>query len=84
MDVRCGSYASESGTDVTTGGIVVGRRGSMRDDSAEILFQSFLQEALLSGSGMGRDVWLMGQYVTLPSKMSHIDTFHETLIFTHL
>ena len=28
----------------------------MRDDSAEILFQSFLQEALLSSSGMGRYV----------------------------
>ena len=28
----------------------------MRDDSAEILRQSFLQEALLSKSGMGRDV----------------------------
>ena len=28
----------------------------MRDDSAEILFQSFLQEALVSSSGMGRDV----------------------------
>ena len=28
----------------------------MRDDSAEVLFQSFLQEALVSGSGMGRDV----------------------------
>ena len=26
------------------------------DDSAEILFQSFLQEALVSSSGMGRDV----------------------------
>ena len=33
-----------------------GRRGDMRDDSAEILFQSFLQEALVSSSGMGRDV----------------------------
>ena len=28
----------------------------MRDGSAEILFQSFLQEALVSSSGMGRDV----------------------------
>ena len=28
----------------------------MRDDSADILFQSFLQEALLSTSGRGRDV----------------------------
>ena len=31
------------------------RRGDMREDSAEILFQSFLQEAV-SSSGMGRDV----------------------------
>ena len=30
--------------------------GDLRDDSAEILFQSFLQEALVSSSGMGRDV----------------------------
>ena len=28
----------------------------MRNDSAEIFFQSFLQEALVSSSGMGRDV----------------------------
>ena len=28
----------------------------MKDDSAEILFQSFLQEALVSSSGIGRDV----------------------------
>ena len=28
----------------------------MGDDPAEILFQSFPQEALVSGSGMGRDV----------------------------
>ena len=28
----------------------------MTDDSAEILFQSFLQEALVSSSGIGRDV----------------------------
>ena len=28
----------------------------LRDDSAEILFQSFLQEALVSSSGIGRDV----------------------------
>ena len=33
-----------------------GRRGDMRDDSAEILFQSFLREALVSSSGMGRSV----------------------------
>ena len=28
----------------------------MRDDSVEILFQSFLQEAFESSSGMGKDV----------------------------
>ena len=33
----------------------LGRRGDKRDDSAEVLFQSFLQEALVRGSGMGRD-----------------------------
>ena len=33
----------------------LGHQGDMRDDSAEILFQSFLQEALLSSSSMGRD-----------------------------
>ena len=30
--------------------------GDMRDDSAEILFQSFLQEALENSSGTDRDV----------------------------
>ena len=34
----------------------LGRRGGMRDDSAEILFQSFLQEALVSSSDRGRAV----------------------------
>ena len=34
----------------------LGRRGNMRDDSAEILFQSFLREAVVSSSDMGRDV----------------------------
>ena len=34
----------------------LGRRRDLMDDSAEILFQSFLQEALVSSSGMGRDV----------------------------
>ena len=33
-----------------------GRRWDLRDDSAEILFQSFLQEALVNRSRMGRDV----------------------------
>ena len=30
--------------------------GGMRDDSAEILFQSFLLEVIVSSSGMGRDI----------------------------
>ena len=30
--------------------------GGLRDNSAEILFQSFLKEATMSSSGMGRDV----------------------------
>ena len=34
----------------------LGRREDMRDDSAEVLFQSFLQETLAISSGMGRDV----------------------------
>ena len=34
----------------------LGHRGDRRDDSAKILFQSCLQEALVSRSGMGRDV----------------------------
>ena len=33
-----------------------GRWGDMIDESAEVLFQSFMQEALASSSGMGRDV----------------------------
>ena len=35
----------------------LGRLVDMRDDSAEILSQSFLQEAPESSSGMGRDVY---------------------------
>ena len=34
---------------------LLGSRGDMVDDSAEILFQSFLQEAVVSSSGEGRD-----------------------------
>ena len=34
----------------------LGLRGDMRDDSAEILFWSFPQEALMSSSGMGKEV----------------------------
>ena len=33
-----------------------GRRGDLRDDSAEILFQSFLREVNVNSSGMGGDV----------------------------
>ena len=40
----------------------VGRRGKMRDDSADFLSQSFLQEALVSSSGMGRDVHFLIQH----------------------
>ena len=38
------------------GGGEGGRRERHEDKSAEILFQSFLQESLVSSSGMGRDV----------------------------
>ena len=34
----------------------LGHQGDMRDDSAEILFQSFLQEVLVGSFGMGGDV----------------------------
>ena len=34
----------------------LGHRGDMKDDLAEILFQYFLKEALVSSYGMGRDV----------------------------
>ena len=34
----------------------LGYRGNMRNDSAEILLLPFLQEAVVSSSGMGRDV----------------------------
>ena len=34
----------------------LGHWGNMRDDSAEILFQSFLKEAFVSSSGLGRNV----------------------------
>ena len=33
-----------------------GRRGDMRDDSTQILFQPFLQKAIVSSFGMSRDV----------------------------
>ena len=34
----------------------LGRWGNMMDDSAEILFQSFLRETTVSDTGMGRGV----------------------------
>ena len=34
----------------------LGRRRDMRDDSADIFFQSFLLKALTSSSGIGTDV----------------------------
>ena len=33
-----------------------GRPGDMKDGSAKILFQSFLQEAIVSSSGIGKEV----------------------------
>ena len=47
----------------------------MRDDSAEIFFQSFMQEALVSSSGMGRDVhslMMSIHHFLLPSTASPI------------
>ena len=39
--------------------------GCIRDNSVEILLQSFLQEALVSSSGMGRDVHSLITFVQL-------------------
>ena len=47
MSVQFSSVQSLSGFD---------RPGDMTDDSAEILFLCFLQEALVSSSGIGSDV----------------------------
>ena len=41
----------------------------MTDDSGEILFQSFLQEAVVSSSGAGRDV----HSLTRPPRFSYAD-----------
>ena len=54
-----GGYVSvissvQSGT--LTDSVVGGGGGDMTDDSADILFQSFLQQAVVSTSGMGRAV----------------------------
>ena len=47
----------------------LGHRGDMTNDSAEILFQSFLQEAVVSSSGTGRDV----HSLTRPPRFSYAD-----------
>ena len=59
-------------------------RRDLRDDSAETLFQSFLREAPLSSSGVGRDVhsleeMLDGQHqrVDIPA---HARTAHKGLL----
>ena len=49
---RSGSVQFSLSTDLVVGEVV----GDLRDDSAEILFQSFLQMALVSSSGVGRGV----------------------------
>ena len=55
----------------------LGRQGDMRDDSAEILFQSFLQEAVENSSGMGRDVHsLMLSVQHFSSKQRNKQSFH--------
>ena len=45
----------------------IGSWGVMRIDPAEILFQSFLQEALVSSFGMGRDVHCWCCLCSIPS-----------------
>ena len=37
----------------------LGYQRGMTDESADILFQSFLQEAIMSSSGMVRDIYLL-------------------------
>ena len=49
----------------------LGRRVDMRDDSTEIFFQSFLQEALVSSSGMGRDVHSLIRTIKHRRKLIH-------------
>ena len=44
--------------------------GEMRDDSSEILFQSLLQEALVSSSCLGRDVHSLMLSTQLPTTAS--------------
>ena len=46
----------------------LGCRGDMKGDSAEILLQFFLQEAPVSSSGMGRDVYRLMLSIQRPSQ----------------
>ena len=45
----------------------------MRDDSAEILLQSFLQETLVSSFGMGRDVQSLTSILHFTPPNLHVD-----------
>ena len=59
MESEVGLYIDHSGWSFKSFNRLDRRGGGgkdMRNDSAQILFQSFLQEALVSSSGMGRDV----------------------------
>ena len=51
------------------------RRGDTKDDSANIFFQSVLQEALVSRSGMGRDVFSALDKMLNPSTNFIVFTF---------
>ena len=50
------------------------RQGDMTDDSAEILFQSFLQEAIVSSSDMGRDVHSLTAALSLTDTVGYPQT----------
>ena len=62
--------------------------------SSPVGWQKLLFYSLILGLGFGGwgvlflvhvvKLLFWGQNVTLPSKITHIDTFHEILIFTHL
>ena len=45
----------------------------MTDDSAEILFQSFLQEAVVGNSGTGRDVHSLMLSIQARSRTDNVD-----------
>ena len=50
-------------------------------DPAVDIFSSILKFTVL---GVSLFFWWSWSFLTLPSKTSHVDTFHEFLIFTHL